>query len=248
VGCGVGDLEPGDRVAGAAVGPHRQRVLAWRERVARVPDGLDWVDAACTYWVTPPYRGLLSAKVQPDDRAAVIGLGPIGLCAVQLLRPDAREVLAVDPLAMRRACGERFGARALAPEECADAVADVVVELSGTQAGLELALRIAAPLGRVVVLGVLPRLNNFELFRPMQDKGLSLVPLFRRGPSVYDDPPDPISHYVETALRLVLKGAVDVRSLCSRVLPWRDGPRAVRELRERPDGLISVALRWDTDG
>jgi threonine dehydrogenase-like Zn-dependent dehydrogenase len=124
----------------------------------------------------------------------------------------------------------------------------VVVELSGTQPGLELALKIAAPLGRIVVLGVLPRLSDFELFRPMQDKGLTLVPLFRRGASLYDDPPDPTAHYLETALELVAEGTVDVRSLCSHVAAWRDGPVAMQGLRMRPDAWIGLALRWDVNG
>jgi threonine dehydrogenase-like Zn-dependent dehydrogenase len=244
VGEGVSDIAPGDRVACTGAGPHRQRRPAHRSVVARVPDRMDWVDAACAYWIVPPYRGLLSACPQPHERAAVIGLGPLGLCAVQLLRSQVREVAAVDPIATRRALAEHFGASTV----CHEGSMDVVVELSGTQAGLELALQLAAPLGRIVVLGVLPRLHDFELFRPMQDKGLTLLPLFRRGASLTDAAPDPTSEYLAVALRMVASGEVDVRSLCSQVVAWQDGPAALAALREHPEQWIGLALRWDGDG
>src|SRR5947209_814123 len=85
VGDGVSEVRPGDRVACTTAGPHRARVLAPAESMARLPEGLTWVKAACAYWIVPPYRGLLATNLRLWENAAVIGLGPLGLCAVQLL-------------------------------------------------------------------------------------------------------------------------------------------------------------------
>lgn len=253
VGDGVSSVKPGDRVACASGGPHRDLLCAAVDLISPCPPPLSWVEAACAYWVVPPYRGLLGAEPRLWDGAAVIGLGPLGLCAVQLLRGVSRRTLAIDPLASRRAAAMRLGAaEAAAPEDAAGVAerilphgVDVVIELSGAQAGLELALRIATPHARVAVIGVQPRLSNFELFRPMQDKGITLVPLYRRGTRLSIDTVDQTAYYLERALDMVAVKRVDVASLASRVLPWREAPTMIPWLKERPDEAIAMAFTWE---
>ncbi|MBI2755631.1 MAG: zinc-binding alcohol dehydrogenase [Chloroflexi bacterium] len=252
IGEAVAGLQPGDRVACTAAGPHRERLSARAEAVAHVPDGLGWAEAACAYWIVPPYRGLLAARPRLWEDAAVIGLGPLGLCAVQLLHGISRRTLAVDPLPSRRGLAARLGACAASSPDDAERAgadllpngADVVIELSGTQAGLELALRLAAPRARVAVIGVLPRLSNFELFRPLQDRGITLVPLYREGAALTGNPPDPTARYLAAALDMVAARRVDVCSLVSRVMPWRAAPEGIAWLREHPDEGVGLAFTW----
>lgn len=252
VGADVMGVQAGDGVACTAAGPHRELLRTPAELISPCLPSLSWVEAACAYWIVPPYRGLLGAAPRLWEGAAVIGLGPLGLCAVQLLRGVSRRTLAIDPLASRRAEATRLGGdEAVAPEDAATAAerllplgVDVVIELSGTQPGLELALQLAAPKARVAVIGVQPRLSNFELFRPMQDKGITLVPIYRQGKRLTGGAPDPTAYYLERALDMVAVGRVDVASLASRVLPWREATSAIPWLRERPEEAIGMAFTW----
>src|ERR671915_1026583 len=58
------------------------------------------------------YHAVRAAELAPGDTAVVLGLGPVGLCAVQVARAaGAAEVLAVDSVEERLRMAESFGAR-----------------------------------------------------------------------------------------------------------------------------------------
>ncbi|MGN6359336.1 MAG: zinc-binding dehydrogenase [Thermomicrobiales bacterium] len=256
VGADVTNFAPGDAVqftCSEPVGPHSQFCVAARENAAHLPDGVSLLAGACAYWGVPPYRGILGSGVQYYDDLAVIGLGPLGQCAVQLLRPIARRLLAVDLVPSRRDLALALGADlALDPADgnLSDAVGQmmprgprVVIELSGSQPGLELALRLCAPRGTVVVIGVLPPLTGFQLFRPLQDKGIRLVPIARRGDSL-DPAVDRNGDYMADVLDMIQRGKLDVERLATWVAPWTDGPELIPRLRTARDEALGVALTW----
>ena len=63
------------------------------------------------------YHAVAHAGLRSGDTAAVLGLGPVGLCAVQAARAaGAAQVFAVDTVPERLAMAERFGARAGPPD------------------------------------------------------------------------------------------------------------------------------------
>jgi threonine dehydrogenase-like Zn-dependent dehydrogenase len=256
VGGAVAGFAPGDAVqftCSEPVGPHCEFCVAWQENAAHLPPGLSFVAGACAYWGVPPYRGILGGEVRLNDDLAVIGLGPLGQCAVQLLRPIARRLVAIDLVPLRRDLAREFGADLAADpqdEQLADAVGQlmprgprVVIELSGTQPGLELAMRLCAPRGTVVVIGVLPPLNGFQLFRPMQDKGIRFVPITRRGDSL-DPAIDRNGEYMADILDMIHRGKLDVERLATWVEPWTSGPDVIPRLRSARDEALGVALTW----
>ena len=177
-----------------------------------------------------------------------------GVSWAQMLRPMARRLVAIDLVPSRRALALEFGADlALDPQEdgFTEAVGGlmprgprVVIELSGSQAGLELALRLCAPRGTVVVIGVLPPLNGFQLFRPLQDKGIRLVPIARRGDSL-DPAIDRNGEYMATVLDMIQRGKLDVERLATWVEPWTRGPEVIPRLRTARDEAQGVALTWE---
>jgi 2-desacetyl-2-hydroxyethyl bacteriochlorophyllide A dehydrogenase len=104
-------------------------------------------------------------QVRPGDVVAVLGPGPVGLCAVQAARvAGASHVVAIDTVEARRDMAKRFGAQPvhLTDESPRDEVkratggrgADVVVEAVGNPQALELAIRLASKCGVVSVIGV----------------------------------------------------------------------------------------------
>jgi alcohol dehydrogenase len=103
--------------------------------------------------------------VRPGDTVAVLGLGPVGLCAVQAARAaGAAQVIAVDAVEARLEVARGFGAQAvhLTEEDPRGAVkaatggrgAGVVIEAVGDPRALELAIRLAASCGTLSVVGV----------------------------------------------------------------------------------------------
>src|SRR6202007_2679484 len=60
------------------------------------------------------YHAAAESGLQPGDSAAVLGLGPVGLCAVQAaLAVGAEHVIAIDTVPERLAMAESFGAQAV---------------------------------------------------------------------------------------------------------------------------------------
>jgi 2-desacetyl-2-hydroxyethyl bacteriochlorophyllide A dehydrogenase len=101
-----------------------------------------------------------ATEVQPGEVVAVIGGGPVGSLAATCARvAGAAHVVVADPAPERR---RNADARGVAPEDLGKTVADltggrgapVVIEAVGTASALDLAVRTAAPQGRVAVAGV----------------------------------------------------------------------------------------------
>jgi L-iditol 2-dehydrogenase len=152
-------------------------------------------------------------KVGAGSAVAVVGCGPIGLMVIQLARRrGASTVVAVDPLAHRRQAAERLGAdQALPPDEVLDlrvrpdqmngAEVDVAFEVAGPSHAVELAIGLARPGGKVVLVGIPD--DDSTTFRASmaRRKGLTLL-LSRRMGDVYP-----------RAIDLVERGLVDVDSI-----------------------------------
>ena len=260
VGSEVRTVSPGDRVyAGRTWGAHRELIDTDEGSVVRLPDGLGWVEAACSYWAVPPLLGLLAAEPRYYEDAAVVGLGPLGLMAVQHLARMARRVVALDTVPERRALAEELGAAAaLDPRATADGgvaaavtatmpdLPDVVLEVSGTQGGLESALVIVRPKGRVALVGSQQRLDRFDLFWPLQNSGARIVPLYRDGTaSVQSAAGSPARRYLPLVHEMLLRGWLRIAPLITWVVSPEVAPRAMDLLHRRPDLAVGMAVAWD---
>jgi threonine dehydrogenase-like Zn-dependent dehydrogenase len=111
------------------------------------------------------YHAVSAAGMRPGDTVAVLGLGPVGLCAVQVARAaGASIVLAIDSVAQRLQMASSFGAYALDlnGEDVKAAVrshtggrgVDVAIDAVGDPRALELAISLARPAGTVSAIGV----------------------------------------------------------------------------------------------
>jgi 2-desacetyl-2-hydroxyethyl bacteriochlorophyllide A dehydrogenase len=111
------------------------------------------------------YHAVTESGVRPGDSLAVLGLGPVGLCAVQVaVAAGVRPVLAVDSVPQRLEMAQSFGAvpvhltedsprdvtRSLTEGRGVDAAVDAV----GHADALDLAIRLVRKAGTVVAIGV----------------------------------------------------------------------------------------------
>ncbi|TMK99625.1 MAG: zinc-binding dehydrogenase [Actinobacteria bacterium] len=110
------------------------------------------------------YHAVVESGLRPGDSVAVLGLGPVGLCAVQAARAvGAARVIAVDSVPERLSMAESFGAlpapldedpRAAAREASEGRGVDVCIDAVGDPRALELALRLTRKCGVVQAIGV----------------------------------------------------------------------------------------------
>jgi 2-desacetyl-2-hydroxyethyl bacteriochlorophyllide A dehydrogenase len=139
--------------------PHANLVLR------RVPEGIS--DDAALFAgdvAGTAYHAIVEAGLEPGGSVAVLGLGPVGLCAVQVARAaGAALIVAVDSVAERLRVAESLGATPvhLTDEDPRGAVkrltgrgVDLAIDAVGHPEALDLACRLARKAGTVSVTGV----------------------------------------------------------------------------------------------
>jgi alcohol dehydrogenase len=131
----------------------------------RVPEGMaDEVALFAGDVMGTGYHAVAHAGMRAGDTVAVLGLGPVGLCAVQAAQAaGATRVFAVDSVEQRLKMAERFGAtpvhlteeepKRLVRAETQGRGVDVVVDAVGDPAPLELAISLARDAGTVSGIG-----------------------------------------------------------------------------------------------
>ena len=111
------------------------------------------------------FHAAAAGGVQGGETVCVLGLGPVGLCAVQAARAlGAARVVAVDTVPERLALAAQFGAQAvhLTEEDPKAAVraasegrgADLTIDAVGDPRALESAIRLTREAGRIQCVGV----------------------------------------------------------------------------------------------
>ena len=111
------------------------------------------------------YHAVESGGIQPGDSVAVLGLGPVGLCAVQIaVAAGAGPVLAIDSVEARLEVARGFGAVPvhLTESKPRDVVRTLTegrgvaaaIDAVGHPDALDLAIRLARNAGTVVAIGV----------------------------------------------------------------------------------------------
>ncbi|GHE58105.1 alcohol dehydrogenase [Camelimonas fluminis] len=217
------------------------RVPAADMNAVKIPEGVSaeqalmMTDALSTAWF-----GARNADIRPGSSVAVIGLGPIGLMAVDsAFVMGAHVVYAIDPVEERRELARQSGAIALSPDEAADAIreatrgrkVDCVIEAVGLDATVDLALRLVTRRGTVSVIGVQQsRRYAFPLERAFA-AGLT----FRIGTcSVPEELP--------ALFPLVQSGRLRPERYISHRLPLEAGAEAYRMFEAREAGVIKTVL------
>ncbi|MDQ3758514.1 MAG: alcohol dehydrogenase catalytic domain-containing protein [Actinomycetota bacterium] len=132
----------------------------------RVPDGMsDDVALFAGDVLGTAYHAVAVTEVGQGDAVAVLGLGPVGLCAVQAAKAaGADRVIAIDTVAERLEMARAFGAepvhlteedpRAAAKEATEGRGVDVAIDAVGHPQAFDLACRLTRKCGTVSVTGV----------------------------------------------------------------------------------------------
>jgi threonine dehydrogenase-like Zn-dependent dehydrogenase len=169
IGAGVEGFQPGDRVTGLIQPAFGDAQVVSQDLALRLPDGL-----AFEHGLGEPLGCMVNAwrrtPVEAGQRVAVIGVGFMGLGLLQLLKlAGPAELIAIDldADALRRA-RDLGASAAYSPSEVrSDGGVDVVVEATGSQAGLALAGELVRAHGLLSIVGFHqggPRTVDMELW------------------------------------------------------------------------------------
>jgi len=162
-------------------------------------------------------RAVGRSEARSGETAAVVGVGALGLLAIQILKAKGVRVLAVGRTDRRRELAEALGAdeftttgsggapdaaRAFSDREGVD----LVIETAGTGAAVEQALDLARPAGRIVLTGLPHEASTVNFFGVVR-RELRII-----GSMIYQQ------EFPE-AVRLLSAGAVAVDRLVTHRVP-----------------------------
>lgn len=265
VGRGVAGLSPGDRVAcaGAGLANHAEINAVPKNLCVRIPDAVSDEQASFVTLGAIALQGVRQSEPTLGERVVVMGLGLIGLIAVQLLKANGCQVLGFDPNAQRAALAKELGADVTVSEGLEMAVndfshgvgADAVIVTASTKSSsaLNTAGEISRVKGRVVVVGLVGMTLDREVFykRELEVKlSMSYGP-GRHDPAYEDDGHDyPLSYVrwteqrnMEAFLELVAAGQVTPDKLVTHRFRIDQG-EAAYQLMARGEPHMAILLDY----
>ena len=171
------------------------------------------------------FHSVDASGLRPGDVAAVLGLGPVGLCAVQVARAaGAAHVIAVDSVAERLEVARSFGAQAvhLDQEDVKAAVrdategrgVDVCIDAVGDPRALDMAIRLTRACGTVQCIGVYAQRAEVHL-------GL----LWLKALNLRGGQANVLAH-VDRVLAMMSAGVLDPTPLVTRHMPLDEAVEA----------------------
>jgi len=265
---GASEFSTGARVV--SNGSHAEFVAVGRNLCARIPESVSDDEAVFVPLAAIALQGLRLAGPTIGERFCVIGLGLIGLIAVQLLRANGCKVLGVDPDPAKAALARRFGADVVdlqAGEEVlkvaerfsAGQGIDAVLITAATDSDepVAQAARMCRQRGRIVMIGVAGlELNRADFYK----KEISFQVSCSYGPGRYDDVyegrgvdyPFGLVRWTEqrnfqAVLQLMASAQLDVRPLISHRFEFVAARAAYDLLADRMQVSLGIVLDYKAE-
>lgn len=203
-----------------------------------LPDDMRLDHAALIEPVAVACHDVRLSGLKSGEDVVVIGGGPIGVLVAMVARSEGGNVTLSEVNPNRLAIAETLGLAVVNPlendlaKEISDRTqgkgADVVFEVSGSQAGVDAMTAVVATRGRIVMVAIhaqKPKIDLFQFFW----RELRLL-----GARVYE-PED-----YERAIAIVTQGGVDADTVITDVRPLADIQAAFEELDNSPTALKTL--------
>ena len=246
VGKGVRDFNVGDLVA--SNGNHAEMVCVPSTLAAKIPEGVSGEAASFTVMGAIALQGTRLLQPTFGEKFTVVGLGLLGLMAVQFLRAQGCGVLAVDvdqgrcDMAAAMGC-ETVNAANGNPLRTAATYSDghgmdgvLITASSSTDAIMQQAAEMCRKRGRIVLVGAVGlNLRRADFY----EKELTFQVSCSYGPGRYDPEYEDrtrdyprgfvrwtVARNFQAVLEAVKRGQLDVSELITRTMPHADAAEA----------------------
>jgi threonine dehydrogenase-like Zn-dependent dehydrogenase len=223
--------------------PHQSDFVVPADAVVPVPRGVPARRAVLAGAVETAVNVLWDAAPLVGDRVTVVGAGMIGCCVARLFRGiPGLDVMLVDVDTSRREVADRLGVRFAEPGD-ASRGRDLVINTSGSEAGLELALEAVVTDGEVIEASWYgDRPVTIALGADFHSRRLTIrssqvgaVARRRRGTRTTRD-------RLTLALDLLQDPAFD--TLLTGDSPWSDLPTVMARLARGPSAELCHTIDW----
>jgi len=258
-GQGVEGFNHGDRVI-VYPGSHASHIISPVNNITRIEDkAVSARDAAFLVIGAMSLQGLRKARVELGESVFVIGLGLLGLFAVQIAHlSGAMPVLASDFDDRRRQLAQKLGADCAfnpAEKDFAQAVksatggkgADVVIEVTGSPGAMQHALESVARRGRIILLGCTRNpVESVDFYKYVHHPGVSVIGAHTNIRPEHDSAPGywTMQDDLKTLLCLLAAGRLQVGAMVhGQVLP-EQAPEVYRKLAEDSGSILGYVFDW----
>lgn len=146
-----------------ADGAFADEVAAPVANLRAVPDDVSDAQAVFTEPLAAAYEILEQVHLEPGSRAVVLGDGKLGQLCAQVLHAAGAQVELVGKHAGKLEHARSLGITTTLLSEFSAAPAPLVVEATGSEAGLALAMRVTAPRGTLVLKSTVAASHELSL-------------------------------------------------------------------------------------
>ena len=204
----------------------------------KIPDDMRLDHAALIEPVAVAVHDVRMSELQQGEDVLVIGGGPIGILVAMVARDMGGKVLISEVNETRLAIASKLGFDTINPakEDLVETVnsrtgskgADVVFEVSGSQAGVDAMTETAATRGRIVMVAIHAQKPTVDMFKFFW-RELKLIGVRVYVPADYDK-----------GIEMIASGAIDADTIITDVAPISDIQKAFEALDASPTALKSL--------
>lgn len=261
VGPAVKNIAIGDRVL-VYHGKHMKYNIRTEAEITKVDDdSISSLDAAFVIIASMGLGGVRKLEIELGESAMVMGLGLLGIFAVQFCRlSGAYPVIAADLNPDRRELALKLGADYAFDPTAPDFVEQVkavtggkgvraTVEVTGVSAAMKQALECASWMGRIALLGC-TRISDcaIDYYQQVHRPGIKLIGAHNFVRPKVESYPHHWTHQddCKAILDLIAAGRIQVAPIVSRVVSPEDAPAIYDQLCDDPHFPMGTVFNWKT--
>ncbi len=204
-------------------------MLVPERSIVPLPSSVRAEDACLVEPLAVAAHGIRRLPLSGNSRVAVVGAGPVGLCAAALCTPYAKEVAVVARHEAQKIAAEKLGAQLHVRDEY-----DLVIECAGTSAALEQAANLCKPRGILLLLSTYWEGVIFPaMLVSMKNLRIEASSLYSKSGLVRD---------IDIAAQLLARYPVIPEAIISHRFPLDAATEAFAMAGNRAAGAIKVVL------
>jgi threonine dehydrogenase-like Zn-dependent dehydrogenase len=191
-----------------------------------VPDHISDEEAVFTEPLAAAFEIFEQVNIKSSDRVCVLGDGKLGLLVSQALAASNCDLTVIGHYDDKLAILGKLGIKTILSSSYEEQGFDIVVECTGSRSGIDTALNIVRPKGKIILKTTVAEKDLFNLNHIVINE-ISLIGS-RCGP-------------FKPAIQAIKSGAVDVLPLISNIYSLDDGLEALKYASEK--GVIKAILK-----